>query len=149
MSWFHIHPWCHFFVWPMPSMQKWILPTVSLSLTCIFESQRATGFSPRGRHSDILCFISQILVELGFEDEWSSPPALLLSGAAHGKQQKEPLAGTADAEDSGLVNPLAHPFLILTSTRFCPSLPWIRFADSHSPYHRPQTNRHRQIHSIK
>lgn len=52
-------------------------------------------------------------MELGFEDkEWSPPMVLLSSGAAHGKQQKESLAGTAAAEDPGLLNPLAHPFLI-------------------------------------
>lgn len=68
-------------------------------------------FSPRKTFS--LCFISQILVESGFEDkEWASPPALLSSRAAHDKQRKEPLAGTAAAEDSGLLNPSAHPFLI-------------------------------------
>lgn len=42
----------------------------------------------------------------------SAPPLQRFSGAAHGKQQKEPLAGTAVAEGSGLLNPLAHPFLI-------------------------------------
>lgn len=83
------------------------------NLPAFFVSQPATGFSPRGRHSDRLCFTSQILVELGFEDkEWSPPMVLLSSGAAHGKQQKESLAGTAAAEDPGLLNPLAHPFLI-------------------------------------
>lgn len=71
------------------------------------------GFLPEEDIQRVLCFISRILVEPGFEDkEWSSSPVLLSSGAAHGKQQKEPLAGTAAAEDSGLLNPLAHPFLI-------------------------------------
>lgn len=73
------------------------------------------GFLPEEDIQRVLCFISRILVEPGFEDkEWSSPPVLLSSRAAHGKQQKEPLAGTAAAEDSGLLNPLAHPFLIPT-----------------------------------
>lgn len=68
-------------------------------------------FSPRKTFG--LYFISQILVESGFEDkEWSSPPVLLSSGAVHDKQRKEPLAGTVAAEDSGLLNPSAHPFLI-------------------------------------
>lgn len=79
------------------------------------------------------------------DKEWSSSPVLLSSGAAHGKQQKKPRAGTAAAEDLSLLNPLAHNFLIPnTHTSFV-----LLFLRLGLQIHTHQVNRHRQIYQVE
>lgn len=65
-------------------------------------------FSPRKTFRQIMFHTPNPCGSSAFEDEdWSSPPALLSSRAAHGKQQKGPLADTAAVGDLNLLNPLA------------------------------------------
>lgn len=109
-------------------------------------------FSPRKKFRQIMFHIPNPCGSSAFEDEdWSFPPALLLSRAAHGKQQKGPLADTAAVGDLDLLSPLASYPIDNTHISFvivfhCLGL-HTDFLQFHSHYHRPQVNR--QIYPIK